>query len=149
MPLVLIPQQFERAFRERCEVFVSQATELAKQMREATKRAWFGPPKKGEKRIGADATAFLGNAFWQNTERAFYQIVDEMTDHVDDAEVWAKSAEKWRDRIIEETRDLFDRCALAQQEDGLNMRRVVDARSHLEAVIRKVHKSFTNIIQSK
>ena len=144
MPVYALSPGDSKQVCQRTEFFLDQAIELVRGLQSTIKEAWFSRPKDAKGSVG-----FLGNSFWQYTEPDFYRLIDRMATNLDDDEIWADCARQWRDRIKQEASDLFDQWALAQQEDGLNMRRVVDARNHLRNVIRKVHKNFTNYIADK
>ena len=144
MPVYPLSPEDSKQVCQRTEFFLDQAIELVRGLQSTIREAWFSRPKDAK-----GSVAFLDNSFWQNTEPDFYRLIDQMANNLDDIKIWADCARQWRDRIIRETSGLFDRWALSQQEDGLNMRRVVDARNHLEKVIRKIYKNFTNCIEDK
>lgn len=144
LPIYPLSVEDSKRMGERAEFFVERASELVKGLQSTIKEAWFSRPKDAKGNIG-----FLGTSFWQNTESDFYHFLDRMAKNFDDNATWATCAAEWRDRIIMETRDLFDRWALAQQEDGLNLRRVVSARNHLRRVISTVRKKFNNLIEGQ
>ena len=112
---------------------IGQAHELSSSLRYAVKSAWFGSPKdaKGD-------MSFLDSTFWQNTESSFYSILKKLVIHLDDIGQRNELVDEWGRTLIKEAEALFDSNALAQQEDGLNMKRVVKARKGLNAGIGKM-----------
>ena len=150
MPLLSIHKGARQKVSERIEVFTTQSSELARALEKAIKTAWFPLQKKGLQKKGPQKkhdVSFLSTAFWENTELDFYRLLDRMMKVVDDARAWADCAKEWRDRITREALDLFDTWALAQQEEGLNMRRIVNAHGALRRSVQKVNKELNNYIE--
>lgn len=116
---------------------VKQAQEISSSLRFAVKSAWFGSPKDAKGDMG-----FLDTAFWQNTESAFYSILDHLVNDLDNDEFKNNLVDKWGLILKKEVENIFDSSALAQQEDGLNMKRVVKARLGLVKGINKMIKNL-------
>ncbi|MFW6114611.1 MAG: type I-E CRISPR-associated protein Cse1/CasA, partial [bacterium] len=114
-PIYPLSAEDAKRIGERAEFFVERAIELVRGLQSTIKEAWFSRPRDVKGNID-----FLGTSFWQNTESDFYHLLDRMVNNLDDDATWATCAADWRKRIISETRELFDRWALAQQQDGLN-----------------------------
>jgi CRISPR system Cascade subunit CasA len=112
---------------------IAQAHELSSSLRYAVKSAWFGSPKdaKGD-------MSFLDSAFWQNTEPPFYSLLERLVKNLGNDEIKNNLIEEWGKTLTKEAETLFDSNALAQQEDGLNMKRVVKARKGLKSGIGKM-----------
>jgi CRISPR system Cascade subunit CasA len=119
---------------------ISQAQDLSGSLRYAVKSAWFGSPKdaKGD-------MSFLDTAFWQNTEPSFYSLLDKLVNNLDDGKLKNRLVGEWGQIIIREVENLFDANALAQQEDGLDMKRVVKARQGLNEGIGKMIKNLKEL----
>ena len=141
MPVYGIDHDSTDKFGERVLVFINHASELANALRFAVKEAWFSRPKDAKGDV-----SFLSNSFWQNTEQDFYRLLDRMVKHIDDVNIWAECAKQWKDLISRQVYTLFDQWALSQQEDGLDMRRIVKARNELRKKVGKVHKELNNYI---
>lgn len=116
---------------------IKQAQELSGSLRFAVKSAWFGSPKDTKGDMG-----FLDTAFWQNTESAFYSILERLVDNIYNDELRNNLVDNWGSILKKEVENLFDANALAQQEDGLNMKRVVKARLGLVKGINKMIKNL-------
>ena len=116
---------------------IKQAQEISGSLRFAVKSAWFGSPKDAKGDMG-----FLDTSFWQNTESFFYSILDRLIKNLKDIELENGLIDEWGIILKREVEDLFDANALAQQEDGLNMKRVVKARLGLVKGINKMIKNL-------
>lgn len=122
---------------EKVATFVSglieQAKELSKSLLSAVKSSWANRPKdlKGD-------ISFIGASFWQNTEPTFYKILKELIDNLENIEIRNNLVDEWGRVLSKEAGTFFDSNALAQQEDGLNMKRVIKARRGLNAGIGKM-----------
>ncbi len=116
---------------------IMQSQELAGSLRSAVKSAWFGSPKdaKGD-------MSFLDTAFWQNTEPSFYSLLKKLVENLDDVKLKNSLLDEWANILKREAENLFDANALAQQEDGLNMKRVVKARQGLGKGVGKMFKNL-------
>ncbi len=132
---------FDRKDAEKVVAFVggliAQAQEISGSLRSAVKSAWFGSPKdaKGD-------MSFLDTAFWQNTESSFYSLLKRLVENLEDVELKNSLVDEWGTILKREVENLFDANALAQQEDGLNMKRVVKARQGLGKGIGKMFKNL-------
>ena len=142
MPVFGLEPDASERVGDRVEAFIEQASGLAKGLQSVIKEAWFSRPKDAK-----GSVSFISNSFWQNTEPDFYRLLDRMVQNLDDANDWAQCAKQWRDCITQEAYRLFDQWALAQQEDGLDMRRIVGARNHLKKEVGKVWKNLNNYIE--
>ena len=144
-PLLYIAPEDSEYVEQRVEVFITQASNLAFALLSAVQEAWFTRPKDIKK--PKDKLSFLTTSFWQNTEPDFYELLDRMVKNLDSPEVLADCAKQWRKCITREAYDLFDKSALTQQEDGLDMRRVVAARGSLEKQVGKAYRELNNLIE--
>lgn len=97
------------------------------------KAAWFNSVKDAKGDI-----SFLDTSFWQNTEPHFYTLLEELIKNIDSISTKNNLADQWLQVLRKESEILFDSWVLTQQEDGLNMKRVIKARNEL-------HKSFSKI----
>lgn len=120
--------------------FVLQAKELSSSLRFAVKSAWFGSPKDAKGNMG-----FIDTAFWQNTESEFYSTLNQFVEDIYNEELRNNLIDNWGKILRKETEDLFNAHALAQQEDGLDMKRVVKARIGLDKGIAKMIKNLKSM----
>ena len=140
MPVYALDKDGVSKIGERVSVFIDQASNLANALHFAVKGSWFSRPKDAKGDV-----SFLTISYWHNTESDFYQLLGQMVKSINDASVWAECAKQWQTRICREALALFDQWALAQQEDGLDMRRVVKARNELGKKVGKARKAFHNL----
>jgi len=120
--------------------FIKQAQEMSKKLRSSVKSAWANRP--GD--LGGDMS-FIDTAFWQNTEAPFYDLLKELIDNLEDIALRNSLIERWGLILKKEVQELFDANALAQQEEGLNMKRVVKARRGLGKGIGKMIKKLNTL----
>ena len=121
---------------------IASAQELSNSLRSAVKHAWFGPSKKSDPKRDL---SFLDSSFWQNTESSFYALLDRLVNNLENTETRNSLVDEWGIILKKEAESLFDSNALAQQEDGLNMKRVVKARKGLNAGIGKMINNLKNL----
>jgi len=124
--------------------FINNAQKSAIYLKSGVKAAWFNSPKEVKGDI-----SFLETSFWQNTEKEFYEILKESIDNIESPSEMNLIVERWKKVLNEETLRLFDTWALAQQEDGLDMKRVIKARNELERGIYKITKSLNELKQEE
>jgi len=116
---------------------LDQTVSLSKELNKQIKSAWANRP--GD--LGGD-TSFIAASFWQNTELAFYELLQTLIENLDNSEFKNELIGNWGLTIKKEAEHLFDIHALAQQEEGLNMKRVVKARQALGKGIGKMIKNL-------
>ncbi len=142
MPLYALEPKDAVILTEILADFVKQAQEICGSLRSAVKSAWANRP--GD--LGGDMS-FIDSAFWQNTEPSFYFILERLISNLDDTETKNLLLAEWGIVLKHEVESLFDSNALAQQEDGLNMKRVVKARQGLGKGIGKMIKALNALKQ--
>jgi CRISPR system Cascade subunit CasA len=126
LPVYPLPPKESISIRDRVECLIAAASEAAQNLRTCVKAAWFRRPKE----VKGDMS-FLDNAFWQETEGPFYDGLSRLVGDVADTKQVGAVARDWERTIRRKAEDLFDRWALAEQEDGLDMKRIVKARNEL------------------
>ncbi len=133
IPLMSMDKDEAREVAQFVETMVKQAQEISVSLRTSVKAAWANRVSdlKGD-------MSFLDTSFWQNTESSFYQILDSLVIDLSDIEMRNTLVDKWSFALKNEVESLFDSNALAQQEEGLNMKRVVKAREDLNKGIGKM-----------
>ncbi len=119
---------------------IAQTTNLSKSIKSAIKSAWANRP--GD--LGGDVS-FIATAFWENTESTFYELLQTLIDNLDNSEIMNSLVDTWAKTLKKEAEHLFDTNALAHQEEGLNMKRVVKARQNLGKGIGKVIKKLNEL----
>lgn len=126
LPIFPLPAGDANIIKGRIGCFIDAATEVAQNLRASVKSAWFRRPKdvKGD-------MSFLDTSFWQETEIPFYNSLGLLVSDVGDDKQAARLAKDWERTLRRKAEDLFDRWALAGQEEGLDMKRVVKARNEL------------------
>ncbi|KMQ49499.1 CRISPR-associated protein CasA/Cse1 [Chitinispirillum alkaliphilum] len=116
---------------------VKTAQEISNNIKSKVKQAWFKSPKdvKGD-------FSFIDTAFWQNTEPRFYTMVQEIIENFDVSGVKKELVNGWMDILTSQAYGLFDKWALEQQEDGLDMKRVIKARNDLGKAVGKMRNNL-------
>lgn len=119
------------------QVLVKAAQDISNNVKSKIKQAWFTKPKdvKGD-------LSFIDSAFWQSTESQFYTMVQEIIRNFDSSAIKKESVEKWTGILASQAYSLFDKWALEQQEDGLDMKRVIKARNDLGKAVGKMKKDL-------
>jgi len=133
MPLYSIDRVEAKDVANFVGVLIQQAQEISSSLRYAIKSCWANRPKD----LSGDMS-FLDSSFWQNTESSFYSILERLINNLENIEVTNSLVDEWGMILKKEVESLFDSNALAQQEDGLNMKRVIKARRGLNAGIGKM-----------
>ena len=122
---------------------IAFSQEVVVSLRSALQIAWFGPPKPNTPKKDL---SFIDTVFWQNTEAQFYSILESFISNLHYDHYKNRLLDEWSQILQDESIALFDSNALAQQEDGLNMKRIVSARKGLEKGFAKMN---TNIKELK
>jgi CRISPR system Cascade subunit CasA len=141
MPLFSLSTEESKAISHVIGGFIKQANELSASLRSAVKAAWFSSPKNAKGDMSS-----LDAAFWQNTESDFYKLLKRLIGHTNDIQLKNSLLDEWFIILKREAESLFDANALAQQEDGLNMKRVIKARLGLG---KGIGKMFNNLKKLK
>ncbi|MFP1684286.1 type I-E CRISPR-associated protein Cse1/CasA [Alloalcanivorax sp. C16-1] len=133
MPLVVLPEAQQDAFRSA----VQQFTELSRQVAWHTRRqilsAWFERPgdAKGD-------TSYIEAQFYEDTEGAFFQALENikvtLVEQVHEADL-ADPANLWFRALRSESLALFEDKVLNAAQEALNWKRAVSARAWLLTVL--------------
>lgn len=140
LPFFEIPPNSETRVIEIVEAIIFAASESAKGIRSCIKQSWFDRPKDAKGDI-----SFLDTSFWQNTEQSFYAILQQIIDNPFDDIVVPSCIASWEKALRAEAFQLFDKWALSMQEDGIDMKRVVNEREFLGKNINKALKGLQNL----
>lgn len=138
MPVYPIPEKKQEFVTRHAHDLIEIAKKTAGDTRKAIKNAWFRRPqdKKGE-------FFFVSQAFWQNTESAFYDSLYDLI-HVDNEEtVVASTRENWGKTLMHQAFQLFDQYALSGLVEDGDMKRVVEARNELGKWLGAAKKKLT------
>lgn len=142
MPLFSISSTELEKLREVLDKIILFINECVYSLIFSIKRAWFKSPGdvKGD-------FSFIDTAFWHNTESGFYNILAKLVENINDNKVVSECASEWLRIIRKQSLELFDTWALSEQEEGINMKRVVRARNMLLGSIKKIaDKHLKNFI---
>ncbi len=130
MPLFHFTDEADRQFFEGyAENLILAASEFMGNLRGGLKDAWFssGDPR----RKGAD-TGFIESAFWADTERSFYDLLEQSSKAPQDIALRNRLYALWHRRLNTYTLDTFDRWANSQHiADQTHPKRVAIARRDL------------------
>ncbi len=110
------------------QTLLDAASEALGTLRIAVKQAWFSRPKDAKGDV-----SFLDQDFWQNTESAFYQQLQEITQESpeNDANQLTRR-EHWRASLRRQALAIFDYWALSGDNEDGDLKRLVQARTGLE-----------------
>jgi len=120
--------------------FVKAAQEIASNVKSKVKSAWFNSPKdvKGD-------LSFIETEFWQKTEADFFKLSQKVYENFDSSAVKNEIVQGWMNVLSLQAYKIFDDNALKQQENGLDMRRVIKAREDLGKAIGKMKNDLNEI----
>lgn len=135
MPVYSLNKENDEKLKDQIGGFIENAEKLASTLRSAVKAAWFDRPKDKK----GDMT-FLDTSFWQDTEYDFYKILEELVKSGLEREILRETDLKWNTLICKKVENLFDTWALSEQENGLNMKRVLKGRGLLFKETNKIRK---------
>ena len=126
------------------ESLVGATQEIAGSVKFKIKNAWFSSPKdaKGD-------MSFIEISFWQNTETDFYTLVHELSADPTSSSLKNELINRWMMLLSAQAYKTFDQWALAQQEDGLDMKRVLRARKDLDKSVGKMKKGLKALIDTE
>lgn len=137
MPLFSLGDDQKKAIDKYIPTAVACASDLAKSTVKAIKEAWSNRPKD----LRGDIS-YIASIFLNDTEEDFYALLqDIITDPTNEESIGDKLM-GWAYILKVEAEKLFDTTVLAQQEDGLNMERVLKSRSRLGKAIGSVYNKL-------
>lgn len=137
MPLYHISAAYMETFTTRVEQMVTGAEETAGYLRSTIKQAWFDRPKDAKGDI-----SFIIEGFYQHTETAFYQRLEELSAEPDSDSSHA-IRERWYRELKAAAIHLFDHWAASSLIEYENPRRVAQARGNLIKLLqRKLPKTM-------
>lgn len=131
MPLVVLPEALQAAFRETVQQFTELARQAVWYTRTQIKNAWFERPgdAKGD-------TSYLDAQFYESTEGAFFQALEAikavLLESGDNAPL-TSVAEPWFRALRRVALALFETEVLTSSQEALNWPRIVSARGRLLA----------------
>ncbi|MCF7859874.1 MAG: type I-E CRISPR-associated protein Cse1/CasA [Candidatus Cloacimonetes bacterium] len=123
---------FVKSFAENA---IEAAGKCISHLQSAVKTAWYKNPKE----IKGDFS-FISNDFYSRTEKDFYNLLDTLVKNTEEDEIRSQCAKEWEKVLNKKTFEIFNFRALAEQEDGLDMKRVIAGRGILFSGITKAHK---------
>jgi CRISPR system Cascade subunit CasA len=131
IPLYQLSPELRPAFEDNIGKLIFAAAEVANNLRNALKKAWFRRPqeKNGD-------TSFATAAFWQRTEGGFYATLAELQTQLPDDTAAMRIRERWLRDIGGEALQLFDQWALSGPIEDSDPRRITRARRELQAFNR-------------
>ena len=126
MPLLDVNQEVVEGLKRLVADFVDAAVEMAGNLRQEVKKAWYKRPKdvKGD-------WAFVDLEFWQMTEVAFYGAIKKGIQALDRDDNLMEVKKAWHHTLRRTAMHLFDRFALSGPAEDMEIKRVVQARQNL------------------
>lgn len=127
MPLLYVDRAIRGAYEQYVAAMIKAAVEIAANVRNAVKEAWFMRPSgvKGD-------TSFVGNSFWQATESVFYASLQGLKQALDAGEDGMTVRKDWHDSLCRAALELFDAHAWEGPIEDADPKRIVLARHELE-----------------
>lgn len=128
MPLILVDTSIRGDFEQYVTALIKAALEVASNMRNAVKKAWFRRPGdvKGD-------TSFIGSTFWHNTESSFYQTLYNLKAAREADKDVADIRKTWHKMLCDEGLRIFDANAWNGPIEDADPKRVVIARKELQS----------------
>ncbi|MGV7928459.1 MAG: type I-E CRISPR-associated protein Cse1/CasA [Spirochaetota bacterium] len=143
LPIYTLENQGAKELEIIINSFIAFASEVSSGVTYRIKEAWFKSPKD----VGGDFS-HIGTAFWQDTESYFYALLSRLAKNIFDKEIISECASGWKKYIHQHAITLFETWALSGQEDGLDMKRIVNARNGLlRTIFGSAKKYLNNIIE--
>ncbi len=125
------------------ESLVRAAGEVANNLRGCLKDAWF--QRNDPRHKGAD-TGFVDTAFWQESERCFYDLVHEAAGAPCDQALRKALYQRWHHYLLRLSEKLFDRWTnMAHLPEQSHIKRIVAARRDLGRFNHK--KSIKDLLE--
>jgi CRISPR system Cascade subunit CasA len=140
-PLDGIASLFIKTFTENA---LNTADTCINYLQSAVKTAWYKNPK--EKKVDL---SFLKHDFYRKTENDFYQLLDLLVKHTGNDNIRSQCAGDWEQKLIYTLFELYNVWALAGNEDGIDMKRVVSGRGILFAGRKKVQNTLSVMKREK
>jgi CRISPR system Cascade subunit CasA len=131
MPLYQLDEVWQREFAKVVAQLVQAADTVRLYLVGALRDAWF---ESGDARRKSDI-AFIGQAFWQNTEPDFYEslgaFVEALKTGKDEFTASSQVKQQWHSTLCHQARVLFDRWANSEAIAYENPRRIATAHNQL------------------
>lgn len=118
---------------------IAAAKDCISSLRKGIKTAWY---KREAKEVKGDFY-FLDREFYSKTESDFYQILYTLVKRVGNDEARSECSKDWETIIKHKTLEIFDSWALSEQEDGIDMKRVIFGRKELSSGFNRASKKLS------
>ncbi len=132
MPVFALPEDVRDQLQETVILMVNAASSAAYNTRSQIRNAWYRRPKE----IKGDFS-FIDRAFWQETESAFYEVLSRLVEAISRGEGTEPALASWDRTLYREAMALFDRYALAGDNENRDLRRTVAAYKNLKRWLNK------------
>lgn len=127
MPVLHVREEAHRdALLKLVPPAIDAAAEMASNLRNAVKKAWFTRP--GDAR---GDMSFLDSAFWRITETDFFICLRDLAARIPTDEPTREVLAEWFQRLRRSAMDLFDEWALSGPLEDQDMERITTARRDL------------------
>jgi CRISPR system Cascade subunit CasA len=127
LPIFPVPRERRDDIHHAVQILLDAAQEALGNLRSCLKQAWFSRPKEAKGDF-----SFLDRDFWQITEAEFYRQLEEITRGSEESSNSQARCEHWQQTLRRETLAIFDHWALSGDNEDGDLKRVVQARAHLE-----------------
>ncbi len=106
---------------------IKAASEIAKNVRNAVKKAWFKRPEDVKGNM-----FFIDSTFWQSTEPVFYRTLNDLKVELEQTSGGSAARTKWHRALCREALHIFDAYAWNGPVEEVDPKRVVIARSEMQ-----------------
>lgn len=132
MPIYQLEDEVRGDFEDAVKGMITAAVTMGRNLRGALKKAWFSPGAE----VRGDLS-FIDTAFWQDTESAFYGIMDKLHRAFKNGDDDIPLLREWFHIINRETLNLFDVWAMRVDIEDENPKRIALARRDLRMFNKK------------
>lgn len=150
MPLVGVPEAHQETLRDWVKRFVDLASDIAWQVRNQLKRAWFKRPEDAKGDMSQ-----IDAQFFEATQLAFFDVLRQMgetlRDGVSDPVLSSEIHADWHQTLKREALKLFDAQAISGPLEGMKMQqleRITSARRYLLAYLNGNGKKIGKTVQA-
>jgi CRISPR system Cascade subunit CasA len=130
MPLIAVSEDRRDLFLYGIRQLDQAAVKAAKRTQDAVKEAWFARPRDAKGDFG-----FIQHRFWEATTAEFYACLPQLAQAVEAGQTSLPSAvaRRWLEVVSRAANEVFESLALAADEQGMDLRRVIAARNGLRS----------------
>ena len=123
MPLFNLEQAQREDVADCAGKMIGAAVDVLKTLKSSLKKAWFKRPSDAKGDL-----SFIDANFWSATEPAFYLLLHDLMQSLDDEDQIGVILSQWRNTLKQTAVELFDRYVLSSLNEDGDLKRIVNAR---------------------